>query len=179
MVRGVGAVLEPIYDHVRNGRLAPMVELPAWEIINPDTDHVPGDDKFCNLALAWVGDKDAELYNRELESLRKCRIYMQSFMNPNENQATKISGNGLLSGPSIWLHFCSEGFLRNLYQRKPEALLLFAYFGTLLHTLDDYWFIEGWGKDIVEVTSDLLGDAWDEWMVWPRRFIETSAKGTY
>ncbi|KAF2174405.1 hypothetical protein K469DRAFT_791124 [Zopfia rhizophila CBS 207.26] len=74
-------------------------------------------------------------------------------------------------GLFIWLSLVPGAFFLRLQQRKPEALLMFAYFGGLAEALGRYWWMEGWRRNIVEVVRDMLGSYWERWMELPRRLV--------
>ena len=170
MVRGVEAVLSPVYDLLRKGALAHMLDISAWESADPDTICAPGDEHFCHLQAAWCEDNERDMYTAELQRLRKCHAYMHELIAPSAQPRC----NGLSSGPIIWLHFCSETFLRRLYERRQPALLLYAYFGALWHSMDGLWFAKGWAKDIIVTTSEIMGGAWAGWLAWPREVVKLS-----
>lgn len=172
MVRGVEAVLSPVYDQLRKGALAHMLNISAWESADPDATCAPGDEHFCHLQAAWCEDNEREMYTAELQRLRKCHAYMHEHLAPS----AQTRCNGLSSGPIIWLHFCSETFLRRLYERRQPALLLYAYFGALWNLMDGLWFAQGWAKDIIETTSEVLGGAWAGWLAWPREIVGLNPK---
>jgi hypothetical protein len=76
------------------------------------------------------------------------------------------------AGPLVFLHLAPEEYFTQLHQRQPPALILYAYFGALLHKMNDFWFMEGWGRDVVQVVDELLGDYWISWMKWPKGVVD-------
>jgi hypothetical protein len=61
-----------------------------------------------------------------------------------------------------------------LQQRQPAALLLFAHFGGLSAGLQGYWWMEGWGKNIVVAAAETLGSYWNVWIELPWRLVAAS-----
>jgi hypothetical protein len=45
--------------------------------------------------------------------------------------------------PMFFIYFAPEKYFTLLQERQPAALILYAYFGALLHGLDSYWFLKG------------------------------------
>lgn len=75
-----------------------------------------------------------------------------------------------------WLCQVDQRYLDNLSRHDAYSLLLFAYFGVLLHWTDRAWWLEGWGPHIVESITNILGGAdaparYREWLRWPREQI--------
>ncbi|KAK5159832.1 hypothetical protein LTS14_001937 [Recurvomyces mirabilis] len=182
LMRGVGVVVQAVHQQVHKGPLAPLLEIDNWFELDPETAYAPGDADLRCLSDVWAGDSSGkEIYDETLNSLRRCNAYLH---HPHYNSATspitphspeeqrKWGYNGPWAGPMIWIQFLSEDFLARLYQRQPYALVLFAHFGALMHSLDRVWCFEGWGKRIVLVVGEILGSYWDGWMSWCRAYVE-------
>jgi len=73
---------------------------------------------------------------------------------------------------TTWLFHISNEFLEQLDAGTPDAMLLLAYFGVMVHGVKDLWHYEGLGRAIVEsCQAQLQGQACHEdylsWMEWP------------
>jgi hypothetical protein len=73
--------------------------------------------------------------------------------------------------PFIWLSVVPKEYFKLQRQRQPLALLIFAYYGALLHQFQTYWWTDSCGKSIVSVVDDFLGSYWAEWMEWPKQVV--------
>lgn len=171
LVRGLEAVLHPVYDHVRVGPLHSLLGLGNWDELNPDTQPGPGDENLLRLREVWASDSNAEVYNKTLHLLRKTSTWMMQFQNMQGDQLSEWGYNRDLSGPFMWLFLVSEEYFVLLQQRQPLALILFAHFGALLQYLNEYWWMEGCGKSIVSVVDGCLGPYWTPWMEWPKQVV--------
>jgi hypothetical protein len=171
MVRGVEAVLHPVHERVRLGPLKPLLSVGNWEELDPDTAHVPEDGRFQSLGTIWAEYGDREIYDTTLHLLRKCFAYMKQFEAMDAEAQQNMSLNRTLSAPLIWMHFAPEEFFVRLHQRQPAALVIFAFFGAMLHRLNEFWVFQGWGQNIVGVVDELLGDYWGPWTHWPKSVV--------
>ncbi|KAL1849162.1 hypothetical protein Daus18300_013367 [Diaporthe australafricana] len=173
MMRGVDAVLGPHYDFLREGRMRSVLDLGNWEELKPDetSSDDAADLELRRLPDVWENSGDAEVYEQALLAMRKCRMYAAQFDTMDVQTLRQWGCNRAWAGPLAFIHFAPQQYFTLLHQRQPPALVLFAYFGAFLHTLDDYWFLEGWGKDIVEVVDELLGSFWRPWIKWPVQFV--------
>ena len=169
MIHGAGAVLKPAYEQVAKGPLAPLLSIGNWDELDPQG--YPDDERFKKLREAWADSTDAEYYNKALDGLRRCNAFLKQTVTDAEDTAKKWGYNGQWAGPWIWLLAAPEEYFLRLRQRQPLALLILAYFGALLKQLDAYWFIRGWGCDIVIATDEVLGTYWSEWTAWPREAV--------
>ncbi|GKT70800.1 LOW QUALITY PROTEIN: hypothetical protein ColTof4_03223 [Colletotrichum tofieldiae] len=86
MIRGIEAVLKPIYDRMRLGPLSPLLNLSNWEELDPNTEESDnGDRQLCKIRTTWDDGSDAEIYDQTLYLLRKCHAYMRQYMKAEEN----------------------------------------------------------------------------------------------
>ncbi|TDZ16353.1 Protein RTA1 [Colletotrichum orbiculare MAFF 240422] len=178
MVRGIDAVLGPHYDFLREGRMAGALSLGNWHELNLD-DHASDavDQELCRLRDAWRSSSDAEVYDEALHIMRKCLMYAKQFDTMDEETLAQWGFNRAWAGPMAFIHFAPQQYFTLLHQRQPHSLIIFAYFGAFLHMLDDYWFLEGWGRDIVGAVDELLGSYWQPWICWPIQTVGLDAAG--
>lgn len=171
MVRGVEAVLGPTYATVRLGPLSQLLLLGNWDELDPDKEPNPEDQHFCQTRGSWKSSSDAQTYEKTLWTLRRCRMFMAQFATMNDKTLKEAGLNRFWAGPFLFVPFAPEEYFILLRQRQPPALILYAFFGALLHTLNSSWFLEGWGHDIVELIDDLLGSYWKPWIAWPLEVV--------
>ena len=170
-LRGVAVVLRPVHEHVMRGPLAPLMRYGNWDTIEPDSEAGPDDAILLDLKSAWSDETTTEVYDEALYFLRRCSIFMKDWDGQASKCTPEYGYNGPWSGPFIWLHCVPPQFLVKIDQRQPHALLIFAHFGAILHSLDEHWVMSGWGRRIVSVIYELLGSYWDAWLRWPRKVV--------
>lgn len=171
MLRGVEAVQAPDAVSIRTGILGKLTNIGNWFDINPETDLDPQDAYFRNARASWEGSPNAETYDEALWILRKCRIFIAQFARFDQETLQNWGFNRAWSGPLMFVSFAPHAYFTLLEQRQPAALVLFAFFGALLQSLDYCCFMEGWGHDIVAAVDDSLGSYWRSWIEWPREMV--------
>lgn len=171
LICGAEVVLQPVYERVRLGPLGAMLDMGDWEQLDPDGGTVAEDHHFREIRASWAESGHAQVYDDAICILRKCNMYLRLYAVPGAEPLEKWGWNREWAGPLKFLFFAPKAFFSLLRQRQPPALLIFAYFGVLLHYSNEHWFLEGWGQDIVEVVDDILGDYWKPWMAWPIEVI--------
>lgn len=171
LLRGVGAVLPPVLEHVRRGPLSSLISLGNWEAINPNDTPTADDERLRGIGQLWKDDKHAEVYETTLNLLRQFWAWMVQLKNSGGNDSGECGYHGIGSGPFMWLFIAPEKFFDLQRQRQPAALVLFAHFGALLQKLDEYWWAEGCGKTIVSAIDDCLGSYWEPWTRWPKEVV--------
>ena len=73
-----------------------------------------------------------------------------------------------------WPVMLKAEFLDLLNERRPEALVVLAYYGTLLHFYRDCWVVGGTGARLVRAISAHVGSYWEPWLKWPNEMIQSS-----
>jgi len=168
ILRGVQAVLGPTHIHLRTGRMLQIIDIGNWYELDPDCAAPEEmDTQLCRMRETWKNSGDDEVYEEALRILRQCRMFILQFDTLDSKTLKGWSCNRGWSGPLAFIYFAPQPYFTLLHQRQPPALILFAFFGVLIHGLNHYWFMEGWGKAIVEVVDELLGSYWRPWLVWP------------
>ncbi|KAG9250329.1 uncharacterized protein F5Z01DRAFT_376373 [Emericellopsis atlantica] len=179
IVRGVNTIVGQVYERVRLGPLGHLLDVGVWNKLEPDaqTDDWP----FQRLREMWTPAQahaaEDSVYDETLHVLRRCRMFLEHLATMDKASLHCQGYNRGWASPLFFFIFPPEEYFVRLHQRQPPALVLFAYFGTLLHHLDQHWFIQGWGRDVVSVTTELLGDFWEPWLAWPRRVVNLEHAG--
>ncbi|KAH7138488.1 hypothetical protein B0J11DRAFT_16624 [Dendryphion nanum] len=171
LVRGLEAVLHPTFDHVRIGPLKDMLSNGNWGELNLNNSTDPYDEEILRIREVWHQKEDADVYNEALNNLRTCRMFIAQFDVLEVDYPPEWGLNRGWAGPFIWVFVVKQKFFDLLEQRQPPALLVFAWFGATLHSLDKYWWMEGCGKGIVNVVGECLGSYWDPWMVCAKNIV--------
>ncbi|KAM0279284.1 hypothetical protein ACHAPQ_010919 [Fusarium lateritium] len=171
MLRGVQTVMSPSFYTLLDGPLGELLCIGNWDDIDPDKVLEANDQRFCLTREAWENSPDAQTYEKTLQVLRKCRMFMAQFSSTNTEAPQEAVINRVWQGAFLFVPFAPEEYFTLLQQRQPPALILYAFYGALLHALNDSWFMEGWGYDIVELVDDLLGPYWKHWISWPLEVV--------
>ncbi|KAF2626508.1 hypothetical protein BU25DRAFT_343901 [Macroventuria anomochaeta] len=173
LVRGTADVLEPVYDHVREGPLRSFLDLHNFDNLDPtDSVHTSAFSKrLVEINNIWAADEHAEVYNETLHILRRCSVWMEQFGTMQDGVEVSWGYNRFYSGPFIWLFSAPRKYFVLQQQRQPPALIIFAYYGTLLHRLNSYWWAEGCGQSIVSTVHGCLGPYWSSWIDWPKQAV--------
>ncbi|KAK6334782.1 hypothetical protein TWF718_010228 [Orbilia javanica] len=58
-------------------------------------------------------------------------------------------------------------YINALSQRRPEALIILAYYAVMLHGARDYWAFGDSGAFLIQSITGYLGSYWASWLAWP------------
>jgi hypothetical protein len=77
-----------------------------------------------------------------------------------------------------WPVRVSVAYVDLLDERRPEALVILAYYGVLLHQARDYWPVGCAGSYLVRSITGHLGTYWAEWLKWPNSMLDATGSDT-
>lgn len=114
---------------------------------------------MCESAAG--GEEAVEAYMQAVKALRKC--YVKIF--------TRASVECEVATALTWPVEVPDAFLELLKARAPEALIILAHYCVVLHHLDGYWWMRGWGAHLIENIYNELNGSYREWTRWPSETI--------
>ncbi|KAJ9612080.1 hypothetical protein H2200_003675 [Cladophialophora chaetospira] len=158
-------IIHDWYDALRESELKPIFDV--WQ--PPKPYHVPQPClNLVQLTENWnVGVEVKEAYDQAIERLHW--TYAVSKV-PNENHTTV---RWLLAWP-IQL---PEAYQEHLDQRRPEALVILAYFAVVLIFYKNCWIVGDSGQFLIKAIASHLGPHWAQWMKWPLTFVKNPTTG--
>ncbi len=71
-----------------------------------------------------------------------------------------------------WPLIVTPDFVASLRRRRPESVLVLAYFAVLLHWCRDHWIFRQVGRRLLRSVESGLGQGWERWLQWPKEMIE-------
>lgn len=92
--------------------------------------------------------------------------------------ATQIVHAGIsieVGGVLLWAFFVPDTIVSDIKERKVHAMGLLAHYAVFLHALDPtFWFMRGWGKQLL---TQVYGEAGDhpqfrELFEWPQSHVD-------
>ncbi|KAK2686469.1 hypothetical protein QWA68_015142 [Fusarium oxysporum] len=164
--QGIGTVVAQSSEKIRNlfqeetgaNRVHMSAEVPA----------VSGGK--CDDLLRRLGDSNDSLHARpHYEKTVHILNYLFDISQPSEERC--------LVACQEWLVRVPREFVLLLAQRRPEALVIIAYYGVLLHRAKDYWIVGDAGHFLIKSISRHLGTYWADWLVFPVQVLEQSHEG--
>lgn len=166
--RGVQTVILPIWEYLIESELKPMLSIVHSAM--PDF-HTHPRGKDCESLLTMVNsassspsltvaDKDA--CRAAIDMLQWCFDMYQRLPYPNTPHAA--------SSFSVTV---STGYVDVLLRLEPEALVILAYYGVLIHRCRRFWLFRDSGARLVRAIANYLGDTWSHILVWAIHVVET------
>ncbi|EXJ71958.1 uncharacterized protein A1O5_04460 [Cladophialophora psammophila CBS 110553] len=152
-------IIQDWYEYMKETELKPMfnVQQPPKPYQVPQ----PCLDLSKLTANPDLGDQARDAYESAIERLQ----WVFAISNVPEERHTTI--RWLLA----WPVQLKTPYLERLNQRRPEALIILAYFAALMRFYRDCWAVGDSGHFLIKAISSHLGPHWSEWMEWPMSLV--------
>lgn len=162
--RGVSAVTRQSWSMIKESRLAPKLT----EIEDAFQDGDEGGVKEIEVLYAMVdeshlNDSSIETYHAAIETLRGTLNVYQRFKSNDSQQH---------NGPLAFSIAVNEKYVNFLKQRRPEALVILAYYAVMLHWSRDFWVYKDGGQYLIRAITAYLGSHWERWLAWPNSVLD-------
>ncbi|GAW17782.1 hypothetical protein ANO14919_072490 [Xylariales sp. No.14919] len=104
----------------------------------------------CNTALSYLRDLSHAPEHHRFSAFRSTRLVQWAVLVPSD-------------------------FIKLLEERRPEALVIIAYYALLIHDTKDYYWLSGdAGAFIIRSITKFLGNYWAEWLAWPNEVLDSA-----
>jgi hypothetical protein len=145
--RGVHVVVNAAMKWIRNGSMAPMVNLVPWDFPPPlAPDIVTALQELEKMvSSATASEVDRTTY------LSSIRILKQTF------DATAMNAH---HPPLVfsWLVFIDRHFFNMIKEKDPISLVILSHYGVVLQGSAQQWWSDNWGVQILELVTEILED---------------------
>ncbi|ESZ92494.1 hypothetical protein SBOR_7119 [Sclerotinia borealis F-4128] len=164
LLRGVRVISDHAHDIIFKGILGPMISAGARrDQLRKDQDNNPPNQDLINLtnflSISTSDPQDLAAYISSINELQKSFNVLKN-RNRDDFEPTDMF---------IWPYRVPDHYLSLLRQRTPGALVIYAYFATLLKYLDSHWWMKGWAEYLIAQIYGLLDE---EHRLWIRGPIE-------
>ncbi|KAL1631135.1 hypothetical protein SLS56_004524 [Neofusicoccum ribis] len=176
LLRGISSIIDSSRDWIVNGSIGAMVHRinipgldPALQqpgsvdsnggsvqhVRPPEDDHLQELRRFIERDVA---DPDLyRVYGDAMDELAKSYTHVFN-LGPNDCNLRSIFS---------WACQISNDYLQLLSQHTPHSLLIFAHYSILLHRLDSFWWVKGWGTHLITRIYHLIEPVYRQWVRWP------------
>ncbi|KUJ18497.1 uncharacterized protein LY89DRAFT_780563 [Mollisia scopiformis] len=163
-LRGVIALLGKTWGELAQGPFSVWLarSIPPEDYsINPDDVHFAKVHEILeSTASSSVADE------KELES---CRKALDELRRTAALPYAPCKTVNKVSAAWIWPGTISQHYMELLNRRKPEALVVLAYYCVQLKRINSCWYFEGVGQNMLEAIDEQLSEEWKPCIEWALR----------
>lgn len=150
---------DKIHGELMGGDESHLVPL---EPVKPDDECAP----------VWALLEQCDLSDEEKGDCQKATQALQFIFSRRERSSLR----GALAIQE-WAVRVPAGYIGLLNQRRPEAMVVLAYYAVLLHRDRDCWAIGDTGSYLIRAVTRHLGERWARWLEWPNGVLEEGPSG--
>ncbi|KAF2144362.1 uncharacterized protein K452DRAFT_356577 [Aplosporella prunicola CBS 121167] len=164
LLEGVRIILSlpSIGQAAKEGPLAAIYEDPqmATNLEGEFMEEVKDLTVFINDVSSNIGfPENLPIYSSAIDAL----TLTYSFLLANSDRPDRIW---------TWPWAVPQEFLSLIEAADPIALLILAYYTTLVHSCEDrLWYIEGWSDRVLQLVFRTLDESWKGKLEWPARCL--------
>jgi hypothetical protein len=168
LARGIKPVLSLCWPWVQESSIAPLLSrrdlLYAEDLLGSDIQ------RAFNRLKANIGRAAESVVMRHayLDATELLRDVYPLGRATSEHKSTVLA----------WPVMVSRDFHLALLETRPIAIAILAFWGTILHSMRETWWIETKGQQIVALSSEILGPEWQDTLIWPRTCVGLDEQGS-
>lgn len=166
--KGIRTVITPSWPELLESELKPLLN-----VVTIQRPQDPNIGNQCEPLHALIdasrgrGRDDAALDDGDRAACHEAvRMLQWAF-----DISTRLPQPGLPHGVSGFSIMIPLEFTEVLRRHVPEALVLMAYYGVLLHRTRRYWVCGKNGAFVIRAIADKLGPEWEQAMMWPLQVL--------
>ncbi|KAH6889318.1 hypothetical protein B0T10DRAFT_487755 [Thelonectria olida] len=125
----------------------------------------------CNALDDMLDQSD--LGAAAVDACREAVHFLRAAFAIYHHSATK-TGHGA-SAPISFAARVNPLFIDLAEQRQPEALLVVAYYAVLLHWCRESWIFGDAGEFLMRGITTYVGTYWQQWLVFPKTFLDNTS----
>ncbi|KAH7123154.1 hypothetical protein EDB81DRAFT_813599 [Dactylonectria macrodidyma] len=163
--RGVRAVTSVYWDSILQSELKPLLYIIDWTDYAEDrtpgletadlktflesSDLAPSSVKACLNALKWVQ------WVLDMIAMEPSRFDLA------------------VHATMAWPLVIPDEYVDSLYQHRPEALVVLAYYAAILHRYRQFWVFGYSGSSLIQSIGLHVGAYWADVLAWPQRSLSS------
>lgn len=164
--RGVSIVTKKSWSVIKESKLKPIISR-IEDAYNSGSDGA----EEVNILYEMVNEShlseaSIETYHQAIRTLRGSlklhRTLTEGCLQPSE-------------GPCTFCITVNEDYIDYLKQRRPEALVILAFYATMLHWSRAFWIFGDGGQYLIQAITAHLGSHWQRWLVWPNSVLHSGS----
>jgi hypothetical protein len=159
--RGIYSIAIAAWPHLMNSEIEPMISSSS-----SFTSRTPTGDE-CQILIKLV-ESSSRLGEEDKDACLEMIRYLQIGFDAVSTELNKGYNHYMIY---TWLMLAPPKFTHLLTAKKPEALVLLAYYSVLLFHGRSLWQVGNTGFYIFRNIMEYLGPEWQTWLEFPRRTI--------
>jgi hypothetical protein len=169
LMQGILAILKGRWDFLANSDIKEMLKQDQKRV-EDDTALIEIDENVAQFEQLCSRFAASDINPAQS---RVCIAAVRYLLSLLKSESGVPSSDGVWSPRLVtsWPVVVSAEFTELMIQRQPEALIVLAYYSTLMHRCKDFWIMGNGGRLLLDAVGTYLGIEWDPWLAWPRSVV--------
>lgn len=165
LLQGVRTIFDGRWEFIKSSDLQPLLDVERQE--KPEyTDEVVQQLEKLSLAVGQspgLRPHEVEVIKKAIKSLSWVyTTWISADENPESPNPRTVTS---------WAVIVSAELAVLLDERRPEAIVVLAYFAVLLHRCRNWWAVGTSGQFLLGAVELFLGVEWEGLLAWPRSIV--------
>ncbi|KAL7941635.1 hypothetical protein V8C42DRAFT_173313 [Trichoderma barbatum] len=174
--RGVLAQVRPTWDYLMQSELFPLLHIThnaniAAVTLSSGTECIALRQMIDAAASSVPPYGDASPPRLDQASADACRVAIDSLQWAFDMHRA-LPEQDVPHAPSAFIVTIEVEYVDVLRTLLPEALVILAYLGVLIHRCRRFWTFGTAGANLIRAVAGYLGNHWHEPLAWPLKVIE-------
>lgn len=162
--RGIRAVTNQHWPRICQSELKPVLYITDWtdksESLSPGTET----DKLRGFLQSSPG-----LSPSSVEACLSAQKWVQWVLDVSALEPSRF--DVAVQVTTAWPLVIPDEYIDALYQHRPEALVVLAYYAAILHRHRRFWIFDGAGSTLIQLITSHVGCFWTDCLAWPRQLL--------
>lgn len=168
LIRGVHSILKEVWTWVETGCLSAILKVHFYDGLVPE-DMSKALNNLYRLCTDTTEPDPEEIKDTETSSTYFTAIHelQKSFAN------SANPGCSTVSLIFLWPICVSDKYVALLKEKRPRALIIFAYYCALLKRVELHWWVDGRAEyELVRIERSIQElEKWNKWLEWPTKMV--------
>lgn len=170
LVRGTASIVEKARPWIEKGDMRPLLKFATCTQQTPQSRHVH---EVHSRLEALINQRECGHQSSHPPSSLRA-ILVRSNQHLLDLCDSSIASNNQVT-VLAWPAIIDPEYLDHMQQLEPWCLITLAHYGAALHILTSAWWMEGWGKFLVNVAAVHLDDSARSAIAWPLVVVNEKA----
>ncbi|KAH7237003.1 Upc2 protein [Fusarium redolens] len=157
--RGVRAITAKYWHHILHSDLQPLMHIAV--IFEQTESEASGEDTKHLREFLESSSTSSTATEACLSALDRIQWVLD--MTKQEPSRSDIGPHAVMAWPQV----IPDKYIEALYEHRPEALVVLAFYGAILHRYREFWVFGHSGSFLIYLVARTVGSFWQYALAWP------------
>ncbi|CCF42031.1 Upc2 protein [Colletotrichum higginsianum] len=161
--RGVRAIIQSYWRDILRSDLKPLLYIPM--LSGQTESECPGEETRQLREFLESSSTSSTTTVACLSALGKVQWVLD--MTKREPSRCNVGTQAVMAWPLV----VPDDYIEALHQNRPEALVVLAFYASIMHRYRHYWIFGDSGSFLVDLVAKTVGSFWQTALAWPLQTV--------